>query len=271
MAQWIHCPKCDQHYQFSDLAAGKQLACPKCGRQLSVGASAPAAARQPIPPVPAPLRDVEPPEELWALPASRNGSRPVAEAALDEEPQRRREKPPLAQPLRSPMPAAAAPRQPEVETPPDEPSTPDNPTVYLHKACGASTSISQDVAARISGDPFSFIPATLCAGCRRYVGLNSVLWKDTGENVSAYRARLRRQMHPLRIAVRFLVGPLTCALLTAAVGAVVNLRNWDLGALFGAAIGLPLGYFVTGIAFQIAWAMAHGKKRETPNTAGRNA
>jgi hypothetical protein len=259
MAQWIHCPQCDQHYQFPDAAPGKQPACPKCGRLLSASAAAPAAARQAIPPVPFPLREQEPGEALWALPVSRKGGRPVAEAADGEDAPRRREKPPP--PIL--LPPAAPQRPPDAATLPEVISTPDNPTVYLHKACGASTSISQDIAARISGDPFSFIPATLCAGCRRYVGLNAVLWKDSGENVAAYRARLRRQMHPLRIALRFVVGPLTGALVAAAVGAAVNLRNWDLGALLGVLIGLPLGYFVTGIVFQIAWAMSHRKKKET--------
>ena len=51
-------------------------------------------------------------------------------------------------------------------------------------------------------------------------------WKDTGENVAAYRKRLRRQTHPLLIALRLVVGPLLGALIGAAIGAVANLKNW---------------------------------------------
>jgi hypothetical protein len=260
MAQWIHCPQCDQHYQFPALPAGKQPACPKCGRLLTVSA-APAAAPQAIPPVPLPLQEEQPGEELWALPASRNGDRrPAAEATRDEDPPRRREKPFLAPPPRGPSQPALPSRPAGGVAPPEALPTSGNPTVYYHEACGASTSISPDVAARISGDPFSFIPATLCAGCRRYVGLNTVAWQETGEKLAAYRARLRRQMHPLRMALRLLIGPLMGALVAAAVGAAVNPRNWDLGALAGVLIGLPLGYFVTGIALQIAWSMSRSKK-----------
>ena len=62
------------------------------------------------------------------------------------------------------------------------------------------------------------------------------------------------------IALRLVGGPLLGALFGAAVGAVANLENMDLGVLAGVLIGLPLGYFVTGMAFQIGWAMAHKKK-----------
>lgn len=227
MAQWVHCSQCDQHYQFPDTAVGKQASCPKCGKLLAVGAPArPVPAAPPLPRVP-PVREAA--EPLWALPVRRDRREPAAAPARQ-------------------APTAEAPAYVGV------------PNTYHHEACGGDTTISPDYVAWMSGDPFSFIVSSKCAKCRRYVGLRALVWKDTGENVGAYRKRLRRQMHPLLIALRLVGGPLLGALLGAAVGAVANLRNMDLGVIAGVLIGLPLGYFVTGMAYQIGWAMAHKKK-----------
>ncbi len=230
MAQWIHCSQCDQHYQFPDTAAGKQAACPKCGKLLAVGAPAPAVPAVPLPrAVPKPVREAA--EPLWALPVRRD----------------RRE--PTAGPSRQAPPAEAA-----------AAAYVGVPNAYHHEACGGDTTISPDVVAWMTGDPYGFIVSTKCANCGRYVGLRAVTWKDTGETVAAYRKRLRRQTYPLLIALRLVVGPLTGALIGAAIGAVANLKNWDLGALAGVVIGLPLGYYVTGMAYQIGWAMTRKKR-----------
>jgi hypothetical protein len=249
MARWVHCPQCDQHYQFPDAAAGKQASCPKCGKALTVPAATPApmpippAPELPPPPRPAPRSE----EPLWALPVSQGGDRP---------PRKESSTPPPAVPLR--------PRVVDQTPAEDLPATVgDNPTAYFHAACGGSTTFSPDVAARITGDPFGFIPATYCAKCGRYVGLRAVVWQGTRENLAAYRARLRRSMHPGKILLRVLGGPLVGALLGAAVGALANLHNpraVGLGILAGLLVGLPVGWFVTGVAFQLAWSMGQRKK-----------
>lgn len=236
MAQWVHCPQCDQHYQFPDTAAGKRAACPKCGKLLAVSAPAP----PPVPSIPAidiPAARPAPKarEELpWAVPVRRRRPEPEAEEA-----------PPRPEP------------PPE---PPPGPAFVGVPNTYRHDACGGDTTISADYVAWMTGDPFSLIVSSKCAKCRRYVGLRGLVWNDTGENVGAYRRRLRRQMHPLLIALRLAGGPLLGALLGAAVGALANMKNWDLGVLAGVLIGLPLGYFVTGMAYQIGWTI--GRKKE---------
>ncbi len=242
MPLWVHCPQCDQHYQFPDAAAGKQAACPKCGRVLSV--SAPAPAPMPIPPAPRmPPPRPQQEEPLWAVPVA-DSRRPLRPRPIDD---------------RRPAPRSL----PSPETlDPNLPATAgDDPTAYHHPACGGGTTFSADVAARISGDPFGFVPATYCAGCRRYVGLRSVVWQGTRETLAAYRRRLRRQMHPGKILLRVLGGPFLGALLGAALGFVANPNARWLGLLAGVVIGLPLGYFVTGIVYQVGWAMAKKNKK----------
>ena len=268
MPLWVHCPQCDQHYQFPDTAAGKQAACPKCGRVLNV--SAPPPAPIPIPPAPrlppqripaAPHLPPQPEQPMWALPVAPEGRRRAADPA-DRLPPRPR---PFDDRRPAPPAPAPAPPPPKPATPetlsPDLPATAgDNPTAYHHPACGGVTTFSPDVAARISGDPFGFIPATFCASCRRYVGLRSVVWQGTRETLAAYRVRLRRQMHPGKILLRVLGGPLIGALLGAGIGALANASARLLGVVEGVVLGLPLGFFVTGVVFQIGWSLAQKKK-----------
>jgi len=147
----------------------------------------------------------------------------------------------------------------------------DNPTAYFHAGCGGNTPLSADVAARITGDPFGFVPAAYCVKCGRYVGLRAVVWQGTRESLAAYRARLRRTMRPGKILVRVLGGPLFGALLGAAVGALANAHNpraVGLGVLAGLLIGLPLGWFVTGVAFQLAWSMGRKKGNAKASASG---
>ena len=220
MAQWVNCPQCEQHYQFPDTAAGKQAACPKCGKLLAVGApAAPAVPSVPLPqPRAVPIPAAAPP--LWVLPvAQKEAPRPTAPA-------------------------------------------PDGvPNVYHHDACGGDTTIAPDVVAWMTGDPYNFILSLKCANCGRRVRTRALTWKDTGETLKAYRKRLRRQTSRLLTVLRLVVGPLTGALIGAAIGAAANLKNWNLGALAGVVVGLPLGYYVTGLAFQIGWMMTRKKKR----------
>ena len=258
MPLWIHCPQCDQHYQFPEEAAGKQAACPKCGRVLAVSAPAPAA--MPVPPaprlpqaVPQPVPMPRAEEPLWAVPVA-GGRRPPV-------PDDRRQ--PRPRPMDYRRPAPAAPRilpSPETLDPSLPATAGDDPKIYHHPACGGGAAFTPDVAARLSGDPFGFTPAVYCAACRRYVGLRSVVWHGTRETLAAYRGRLRRQMHPGKILLRLLGGPLIGALLGAALGFLANPNARLLGLLAGLVIGLPLGWFVTGVVYQVGWAMGRRKK-----------
>jgi hypothetical protein len=122
------------------------------------------------------------------------------------------------------------------------------PDVYYHEACGGSTKISPDIVRMITSDPFRLIVSTYCSGCRRFVGLGSVEWPETGETVADFRARLRSQMHPFLIIVRLLLGPLAVALIAGLVGLLTGKAA---GLLCCSTIGFPAGYFVVGFIFQL--------------------
>ncbi len=163
MPLWVHCPQCDQHYQFPEASAGKQVGCPKCHRVLTVSAPAAQPAPMPIPPAPrlpqpVPLQE----EPLWAMPVAQ-GRQPTRPRPIDD----RRPRP--ASPRRPPSPETLDPNLPATAG--------DNPTAYHHPACGGSTTFSPDIAARLSGDPFGFVPAAYCAdlpaltsACARWSG-----------------------------------------------------------------------------------------------------
>ncbi|HVS38178.1 MAG TPA: hypothetical protein VMS17_21645 [Gemmataceae bacterium] len=274
MPVWVHCPHCDQHYQFPDAAAGKQAACPKCGQVLKVDRPPPAP--MPIPPaprlpqpqripaapeLPPPPRQERPEQPMWALPVEPERGRPVDRRPFRPLPMdhRRSAPPPPPPPRRIPSPETLSPDLPAAAG--------DNPTAYHHPACDGVTPLSPDAAARILGDPFSFAPAVYCNTCRRFVGLRTVVWQGTRETLAASRARFRRLMHPGKILMRLLGGPLIGALLGIGVGFLANPSARWLGVLEGVVLGLPLGLFVTGIVFQVRWSMAR-KNREKAATDG---
>ena len=62
--------------------------------------------------------------------------------------------------------------------------------VYQHLLCGALTEISGGNFIRLV-NPFALVGETVCCGCGKAVPIRQVVWVDTGENVAAYRSRLR--------------------------------------------------------------------------------
>lgn len=72
------------------------------------------------------------------------------------------------------------------ETPPSPPTE----RVYLHTRCGSLTQIGGHDFLRLA-NPFAGVSQTICCGCGKAVPIRHVEWVDTGENVKAYRRRLR--------------------------------------------------------------------------------
>jgi hypothetical protein len=98
--------------------------------------------------------------------------------------------------------------------------------VYRHQECGSLTQISGRNFLRLA-NPFAVVGETICCGCGRAVPIRQVAWADTGENVAAYRRRLRAAM------------PLGRRLFFAALGLVV-------GALTGFLCGYAGGVLMIG-------------------------
>jgi hypothetical protein len=65
--------------------------------------------------------------------------------------------------------------------------------VYLHRQCGSLTEISGHNFLRLA-NPFAVVSETICSGCGKAVPIRQVEWADTGENIAAYRRRLRSAM-----------------------------------------------------------------------------
>jgi hypothetical protein len=127
--------------------------------------------------------------------------------------------------------------------------------VYLHRQCGGFTQISGHDFLRLA-NPFAVAQETICCGCCRAVPIRQVEWADTGENVAAYRKRLRAEM-PLGRRLFFQVlGPVAGALvgfLCGFAGGVLMIgrvgNQWLLapgiigglvGAVGGGFLGAPL-------------------------------
>jgi phage FluMu protein Com len=213
MAIDLRCTKCQTRLSLAGTLAGKKVKCPRCATVLVV----PLMEEEPV--------DVEEVPEL----------EPSVESALeedeDDEPGRRRK------------------RKRKGKKPARYKEAPD---VYVHDECGAATSLSDDIVRLIASDPFWLLTSTLCVECEKYVSLRSVRWEGTNETMAAFRARLRRAMHPMLIVLRLVIGPLLGGLIGLGLGPLL-LKDDTKGAgyIIGASVGLILGYFVTGWMFQL--------------------
>jgi hypothetical protein len=109
--------------------------------------------------------------------------------------------------------------------------------VYLHKTCGTETDVDKEPLTLIAS-PYDRVLATRCAKCG-IVPFSSVSWTDTGENLDAYRKRLRKGFKDV------LIPAWVCAVLGMLVGA---------GVVLGALIGdMPnFGEFIAFLASAIA-------------------
>lgn len=99
---------------------------------------------------------------------------------------------------------------------------------YVHTGCGEGTVVSGGDYSHIC-NPFRICTGTFCCGCQGFVSLDSVVWADTGEKVSKFRARMRT-LTPLP----------------------VKLWLWGPGLLPGAVVGAPIGLL---LGFLFKWDM----------------
>lgn len=56
--------------------------------------------------------------------------------------------------------------------------------VYLHKKCGAATTINMSIAETYARNP-KFYSATFCVGCRKHFPLSEFVWDGTDDIVGS--------------------------------------------------------------------------------------
>jgi hypothetical protein len=132
--------------------------------------------------------------------------------------------------------------------------------VYVHSRCGGQTRVSGGDFIHIC-DPFRPCTGTYCCQCAGFAPLNEVIWADTGEAVSHYRSRLRRETPWVIKIWRYGLGILVGGVIGAAIGLIVGLiaqvpqhqiMSYPItGGIAGALIIYLIGIFVLNGVFGI--------------------
>jgi hypothetical protein len=74
----------------------------------------------------------------------------------------------------------------------DRPRRAKDSRTYYHPRCGGRTQVGGDDYCHIC-DPYRFSSGTYCCTCEGFVPLREVEWDDTGETITKYRRRMRRE------------------------------------------------------------------------------
>ncbi|GIG20752.1 hypothetical protein Cch01nite_14760 [Cellulomonas chitinilytica] len=69
------------------------------------------------------------------------------------------------------------------------------PCVYVHRACGAYTTMPVEIIRSYLANPFLYGDETFCAGCSDYVPHRDCFW-ETGQSLQAYFDALRAAASP---------------------------------------------------------------------------
>lgn len=65
------------------------------------------------------------------------------------------------------------------------------PRVYQHERCGESTGMPEEIIRSYLKNPWLYSNFTFCCGCGDYFDEKEFFWTETGENLAAYKARLK--------------------------------------------------------------------------------
>ena len=129
---------------------------------------------------------------------------------------------------------------------------------YEHLKCGGQTVVSGGDYEHIS-NPMRMCTGTYCCTCQGMVGLNQVVWADTGEKVSDDRARLRRTLPGVLKAwaygLGFAIGGVLGAVVGAAIGAANPGKSMAGFVAGGAVVGAMLVGFVGGMILKSAYGL----------------
>lgn len=121
----------------------------------------------------------------------------------------------------------------------------DQGRAYVHSLCGETTIISGNDFSSLC-NPFGLCLGTICANCGAPDSTKNFKWEDTGEVVSDYRRRVRRESTGQTL-INWVLAPLVGALIGASVLATTGSQDVPIiaHALIGGSIGaLALAVFI---------------------------
>lgn len=65
------------------------------------------------------------------------------------------------------------------------------PRVYQHEDCGVATGMPEEIIRSYLKNPWLYSNYTFCCGCGDYFDEKEFFWTETGENLAAYKKRLK--------------------------------------------------------------------------------
>jgi hypothetical protein len=73
------------------------------------------------------------------------------------------------------------------------------PQVYVHRCCGATTGMPEDIIRSYLKNPYLYLAdQTFCTGCGKHVPFRDCEWTETGEELQSYMDRLRAEKPEIR-------------------------------------------------------------------------
>lgn len=92
---------------------------------------------------------------------------------------------------------------------------------YVHERCGYET-IVNGIDFEMLANPFTFTSSTMCVHCKKQVSLKQVAWSETGESITGYRRRLRREAPAILKLIAWVIGPLLLGCVGAGIGYAIK-------------------------------------------------
>ena len=138
-----------------------------------------------------------------------------------------------------------------------------NSRAYEHLDCGGVTVVSGGDYLHIC-DPYRICTGTYCCTCQGFVGLDRVVWADTGEIVTKYRSRMRgltpMPLKVWRMGTGALLGGSVGALMALVVSLLLRLDGKTvattciISGLVGAVILHVIGALILGLIWPIDYS-----------------
>lgn len=122
---------------------------------------------------------------------------------------------------------------------------------FVHRDCGARTEV-QGPGFQSLADPYNLRSRAYCGNCQRWAALPDLLWEDTGEDLSAYRGRVRSRA-PRGVKVMCAVVPILTGLLGLGAWLSLGAAPPEVGIFTGGALWLGTSLFLVPPLARACW------------------